>query len=146
MDVWTSAPVLTGAAAVTVVAGAAVAFGGALERRAAAWIWAAWMMTPLLQALSGEFDPAMLFAVVDATMLMILTGLAWRSGRTWTLAAVAAQALSLVIDLVRLAAPFGSYAYLTALAVAAYGLLAALAWGVWTSWRARQAAAVGIFS
>ncbi|MBE7217040.1 MAG: hypothetical protein INR64_01060 [Caulobacteraceae bacterium] len=144
MEVWTSTPVLTGLVAVTVVAAAALAFGGSLERRGAGWIWAAWVMTPLLQALTGEFDPALLFGVVDATMLVVLAGLAWRSNRTWPVAAVAAQALSLAIDLLRLVVPMGSYVYVTALTVSAYALLAALAAGTWTSWRRRRAAGLGI--
>lgn len=146
MGVWTSTPVIAGLFAVTTVCGAALVVGGRLERWSAAWIWAAWVFTPLLQALSGRFDPARLFTVVDATMLLVLATLAWRSGRTWPVAAVAAQALALAIDLLRLVRPMGSYEYVTALTVTAYALLLALATGTWTTWRRRERAEVGMLS
>ena len=139
---WFYAPVIFGMVMVTLVCGAALVWGGRLERRAAIWIWCAWVMTPGLQHLTGSLDPVVLFACVDFGELVGLWALVWRSGRNWPVAAVAAQATSLAIDLLRLIRPMQPYVYITALAVVGYVLLGALAWGTASSrLRRRRAAA-----
>lgn len=130
-------PSAFGLAAMSLVCGSAWWFGGPLERRGAAWIAAAWVMTPLLQVLTGDYDPVVLFSVVDVTTLLGLAALTWRSGRAWPMVAVGAQALGTGVDLVRLFQPhMNAWSYLTALTLAAYVLLAALAAGTWTHARA----------
>ena len=137
---WYYAPPLFGLCMVTLVCVAALVWGRPLERRAAVWVWAGWVMTPLLQRLTGALDPALLFAFVDFGVLAGLSALVWRSGRNWPTVAVAAQATALAIDLLRLVRPMQAYVYVTALAVAAYVLLGALAAGVISSRRHRRAA------
>lgn len=128
-----------GLIAVSLACGAAWRFGGPLERRGAAWIGASWVMTPLLQVLTGDYDPVSLFAVVDVTELLGLSALTWRSGRVWPVVAVGAQSLALGVDLVRLFLPrMSAWTYVTALSFTAYVLLLALLSGVWTVWRARR--------
>lgn len=126
-------PSAFGLAAMSLVCGSAWRLGGPLERRGAAWIAAAWVMTPLLQVLSGDYDPVLLFGVVDVTTLLGLATLTWRSGRVWPMVAVGAQALGVGVHLVRLLQPhMSAWTYLTALTLAAYVLLTALAAGTWT--------------
>ena len=135
---WFYAPPIFGLVMVTLVCGAALIWGRPLERRAAAWIWSAWVMVPLLQRLTGSLDPALLFAIVDFGVLTGLAALVWRSGRNWPVVAVAAQATALALDLLRLLQPMQAYVYMTALAITAYVLLGALASGVLSSWRQRR--------
>ena len=137
-------PSAFGLTAMSLVCGSAWRFGGSLERRGAAWIAAAWVMTPLLQVLTGDYDPVLLFALVDVTTLLGLAALTWRSGRVWPMVAVAAQALGVGVHLVRLLQPrMSAWSYLTALTLAAYVLLAALAAGTWTHVRRRRSAGRG---
>ncbi len=136
---WFDAPVLMGLTAVTLVALAAWRWGGPLERRGALWIWGAWVFTPLGQLLTGVLDPAVLFGLVDAVELGGLVALTWRSGRVWPVAAAALQALAVALDALRLVHPVAIYAYVTALTVVAYGLLACLAAGTWTAAQRRRA-------
>ena len=121
-----------GLAAATLVCAAVSAVGGRVERRGAAWIWCAWVTTPLLQGLSGRFDPAALFLLVDLGELAGLAALTWRSGRAWPVVAMAVQGLAAAIDLVRLVQPsLPAWTYITALTVCAYALLACLIAGAW---------------
>lgn len=134
-------PSAFGLTVMSLVCGSAWRFGGALERRGAAWIGAAWVMTPLLQVLTGDYDPVLLFGVVDVTALLGLAALTWRSGRVWPMVAVAAQALGVGVDLVRVfQVHMNAWSYLTALTLAAYVLLGALAAGTWTHARTMRRA------
>ena len=134
---WFDAPVIAGLVAVTLTALAAWRWGGPLERRGALWIWGAWVCTPVGQLLTGVLDPAVLFGLVDAVELGGLVALTWRSGRVWPVAAAALQALAVALDALRVIHPVAVYAYVTALTVVAYGLLACLAAGVVSTARRR---------
>ena len=135
-----SLPMEIGLVAVTATCALALAFGGKVERRAGVWIWAGWVLSLFVQRLAGRFDPALLFSVVDATMLGVLVALTWRSGRRWTVWAVTLQGVEVGVDLLRLLTPrLHAWTYLSALAVVSYLLLASLLAGVWSSWRRRRA-------
>lgn len=127
---------LAGIAALLSVGLFALIRGGPAERYAMAVAAMGWVASLALQAVSGVKDPLEGLLGIDVAAFAALIGLVWRSRKSWPLAAVGFQGLAAAVDLVRLASPrLNSWAYLTALALAGYGLLAAIAFGVFTARR-----------
>lgn len=132
---------LAGVVIMLAVVGAALIFGGDRERRAAVIAGLGWTGSLAVQILGHRLDPNLAFAMIDAFALLGLLGLVWKPGQGWPLAAVLSQGLAVAIDCVRLISPhMHRWAYLTGLAVAGYGLLAAIAWGTVNAVRARRRA------
>ena len=110
--------------------------GGPAERYAMAVAALGWVASLAIQAVAGVRDPLFGLLAIDFTAFVALVGLVWRSKRRWPLAAVGFQGLAVGVDLVRFASPqLNGRAYLTALAVAGYGLLGAIAVGSSTARR-----------
>jgi hypothetical protein len=117
--------------------------GGAAERYAMAVTALGWVASLAVQAASGVKDPLLGLLGIDVMAFLALVGLVWRSKRLWVVAAVACQSLATGVDLVRLVSPhMRGWGYLTALAVAGYGLLAAIGFGTATAKRPGSAGAV----
>ncbi len=131
---------LAGVGIMLVVVGGALIWGGERERRAAVITGLGWGGSLAVQILGHRLDPNLAFAMIDAFALLGLLGLVWKPGQGWPLAAVLCQGLAVAIDCVRLISPhMHRWAYLTGLAVAGYGLLAAIVWGTVVTARARRA-------
>ena len=127
---------LTGIFVLVSVGFFAVIRGGASERYAMAVAALGWVASLAFQAVSGVRDPLFGLLAIDLIAFVALLGLVWRSRRVWPLAAVGFQGLAAGVDIVRFASPrMHDWGYLTALAVAGYGLLGAIAVGTWTAKR-----------
>ncbi len=127
-----------GLAVLALVGVFALGSGGPLERHAMGVVALGWLASLGAQAFLGVFDPVLAFMMIDAAALTALVGLTWRSGRLWPLFAVGFQGLATAIDLMRFANPrLDALTYLTALAVAGSGLLAAIVVGTWGVQRER---------
>lgn len=118
---------------------AALAWGGARERRGGVIVLAAGAAKLMVQRLSGRYDPATLFATVDALVLVALLGLTWRSPVVWPFLAVGFQGVAMALHAIRELSPaMSAWTYVTTLAITSDGVLACLAWGTWSAWRARK--------
>lgn len=131
-----------GLAAMLLTCGAAWRWGGRLERRTAAVIAAAWVFTIAAQRVAGHAAPVAALATADAAVFGALLALSWGDREGWMIYAVACQGVALAVHAIRIWTPsMTAWTYLTALAVASYGLLLALAWGVWLHSRRARATA-----
>ena len=127
---------LVGLLAMLVVCGAAWRWGARLERRAALLIAVAWIATLVAQRVTGHVAPVGVLAGMDVAVFMALLALSWADRGGWMIYGLACQGVALCVHAIRLLSPaMSSWTYLTALAITSYGLLLALAWGVW---RARR--------
>ena len=125
--------------AMLLVCGAALRWGGRLERRVAALIAVAWIATLVAQRALGEVAPVHVLAVLDAVVFVLLLALSWGDRLDWMIYALACQGVALGVHAIRMFSPaMSTWTYLTALAAASYGLLATLAWGVWSAQRTRR--------
>lgn len=127
--------------ALMLLVGAAAIRWGDRQARAAAGVTAlGWIGTLAVQAGAGSVAGAWgLLAAVDALAFGAFLVLAAKRVRGWIVLVVAAQGVAVAVHLIRALAPaMTGWTYLTALAAAGYGVLAALAWGVWSSRRAGQ--------
>ena len=121
------------------VCGCAWRWGGRRERRAALLIAAAWIATLVVQRATGQIAPVGVLALMDLAVFLALLALSWRDRTGWVIYAVACQGVALGVHAIRLLSPaMSSWTYLTALAISSYGLLLALAWGVWGVLRERR--------
>ena len=122
-----------------VVCGAALRWGGRLERRVAALVAIAWVATLVAQRMLGEVAPVHVLAAMDAVVFVLLLALSWGDRLDWMVYAVACQGVALGVHAIRMFSPaMSTWTYLTALTIASYGLLATLAWGTWTAHRRRR--------
>ncbi len=132
-----------GAAIMLMVLAAAAAWGRAKERQTAAVLSMGWGTLILTQIVTGRGAPPTILAIEDLLVFAALFAILWRSREGWAPFALGLQAVAMGVHAVRWLAPGMSDAtYLTALAVLSYGVLAALAWGVWRL-RATGAEAAG---
>jgi hypothetical protein len=116
----------------------ALLVGGARERWAAGAFAAGLIASLAVQRASERWDPAGALLLIDLALLAILGALAWRPKRAWPVAAVAAQGLTVALDLLRLTdMNIPAYTYLSLVAVAGYGLAAAIGWGAVEALRER---------
>ena len=132
---------LSGLGTAVAVCGAAILWGGGRERRAGIVTGLSWLGSFAVQQLGHRLDPNLSFLVIDIAALIALAGPVWRSGQVWPIFAVMFQALAAAIDGVRLIAPgMHRWAYLTGLAMAAYGLLGVIAIATLQAIRRRRSA------
>lgn len=101
-----------------------------------------WLAAMLLQNNAGvetKWQPA-LFAL-DAVMLLVLGGLAWRYKRSWPTWAAAFQLIILMSHLVMLVDHgVGITAFYTINNLASYGILGTIGIGAFWAWQERRAA------
>ena len=121
------------------VCGAALRWGGRPERRGAVLIGAAWIGLLVAQRLLGQVAPVVTLLAMDAVVFAMLLLINWTDRSEWLVYALACQGVALGVHLIRLLSPaMSKWTYLTALAIASYGLLLCLGWGTWTAWRERR--------
>ena len=121
------------------VCGAALRWGRRPERRAGAVFLLAWVTTLALQRLAGDVAPVVGIVAVDVAVFAFLLASGARDRAGWQVYAVAAQGVALGVHVIRLLSPgMATWTYLTALAASSYGVLLALAWGVWSARRERR--------
>lgn len=113
------------------VCGAALRWGGRVERRAAWLIGGAWIAMLVAQRLTGHVAPVAVLAAMDTAVFVGLLALSRNPAAEWVIYGVACQGVALCVHAIRFFSPaMSSWTYLTALAISSYGLLLALAWGV----------------
>ncbi len=99
-----------------------------------------WLGTMTVQQEIGLARSALPVMAIDVVLLLVLLGLSWRSERTWPIWASAFQLITVLVHIVTLAdLRIGIIAYLSAVAVATYGLLICLAIGTFWAWQEREA-------
>jgi hypothetical protein len=140
-----NAPIqLTGAVATALVTLLVLWKGGTPERIAVFASLAAYFISPAAQKLGGLPQPLWGVAAVDATMLGIITLLIWFYDRQWLIGAWAAEALTLLCHVAKLAdVTLLARGYVASLYILYFGFLASLAWGAFeaSARRARAASA-----
>ena len=121
------------------VGAAALRWGGRQVRAAAGVTALGWIGTLAVQSATRSVDGWPWLAIVDGFAFLAFLMLAFRGVRGWIVLVLAAQGVAVAVHGIRALAPgMSDWTYLTALAVAGYGLLFALAWGVWRDRAAGQ--------
>jgi len=114
--------------------------GGRPEQWGGGVVILAQLSTVLLQDFLGTDQMALAAFGADAAVLIALGVIAWKSEQSWPAWASACQAITVAVHLAKLLdfriAPF---AYMSALAIAFYGMVLALAIGTFVAWREREA-------
>jgi hypothetical protein len=120
--------------AIVVVSAFALWRGGTIERVVAVANLAAWFGTMLVQDRTHWFDPQWSVLAVDVLFLLVLTGLALRTDRTWLLFAAAFQLLGVVTHFaIAVDGGFRARTYLLGLVIWSYLVLTSIAVGAWQS-------------
>lgn len=130
-----------GAAAVVLVAAFGFLRGGEPERVGAAVCAVGLLASLLVQDDARLRGPQWGLMIVDAGMLAAYVGVAWKSRRSWPVWAAALQSLVVMCHLLTLIdrrPPI--LAFYAVMNLASYGILLALAVGVWSAWRDHRAA------
>lgn len=132
------------------VCGAAIWKGARTERIAAISIIIAALLSPLVQNWTDWTSPQWNILIVDTANLVVFLYLLIRKHRVWLLFACAFQLLAVLSHLGMLIDPsIMARAYISTLYVMFYGLMIALAVGIWEGRsrdeRARVASAEGTF-
>ena len=110
---------------------AAVWKGGPSEQGGAAIAVVAWVSSAVLQSVVSSYAWPLL--VVDLLALAAFGVLTWRSSRDWPVIATAFQAVSAAVSvLFVLDVTIQPVIYVLALAVATFGVLGSIAYGVFT--------------
>ncbi len=117
---------------------AALLTGGGEEKAASAALAADVIFTFLLRDRSWPHVQWTEFAF-DVLLLALLVGIALRSAKFWPLAAAAFQLLATLTHVAKMVDPkVHQWAYLTAIVIWTYALIATLAVGTWNSWRSKR--------
>jgi hypothetical protein len=129
-----------GAAAVLVICGAALWKGDRLEQWGGGLCFLAWLATILIQDdVAARIEQFALMGV-DLVMLAALGALAWKGERSWPIWAAACQAITVAVHLAKFVDfRIPEIAYISALVLASYGVLVALAIGTFVAWLEREA-------
>jgi hypothetical protein len=129
-----------GSAVMILVCGVALWKGDRLEQWGGGLCFLAWLATILIQDDVGGGLQEYALMGVDFAMLMALGALAWRGERTWPVWAAACQAITVAVHLAKFVDfRIPTVAYISALVLASYGVLVALAIGTVVAWREREA-------
>ncbi len=87
------------------ICGAALRWGGRLERRVALLIGVAWLATLVAQRVLGEVAPVHLLAVMDGAVFLLLLALSWDDRAGWMVYAVACQGVAMGVHAIRFFSP-----------------------------------------
>lgn len=129
-----------GAVAILLISGAALWQGDWLEQWGGGLSFIAWLASLLIQDVAAPDLQEYAMLGVDFAMLAALGVLAWRGQRTWPVWAAACQAITVAIHLAKIVDfRIPTVAYISALVLASYGVLIALAIGTFVAWREREA-------
>jgi len=134
-------PAQIGAAVAVVICAFAFWKGDEPERVGAGAFLLGWLASLLVQADGRLYDTPWGLAAIDAVMLAVFAGLAWKSRRAWPVWACALQSLivmSHVLTLVDLRPSMAAFIAVNNLA--SYGILVAIGVGAAQASRARRAA------
>lgn len=129
-----------GAAVIVLICGCALWKGGWLEQWGGGLSFIAWLASLLIQDNAALDLQEYAMLGVDFAMLAALGVLAWRGERTWPVWAAACQAITVAVHLSKMVDfRIPTVAYISALVLASYGVLIALAIGTFVAWREREA-------
>ncbi len=119
--------------ALCLVAVFAIWRGGPSEQAAAGMVSAGWVVATFVRYVNVPRF-AWWITGVDLLLLIGLTVLAWRSTPDWPPIAAAFQAVAVVTGVLFIMdATIPSTMFIGALSIATFGVLGAIAWGVWTA-------------
>ena len=111
------------------------------ERIGAGAFLLGWFASLVVQQGDRLYDTQWGLAAIDAIMLAVFAGLAWKSRRAWPVWACALQSLIVMSHILTLVDMRPSMAAFIAVNnLASYGILVALGLGVLRTWRDRRAA------
>ena len=129
-----------GSGVILLICGTALWKGDRLEQWGGGLCFMAWLATILIQDdVSAHLEEYALLGV-DCAMLAALGFLAWKAERSWPVWAAACQAITVAVHLAKMVDfRIPEVAYLSALVLASYGVLVALAVGTVVAWREREA-------
>lgn len=129
-----------GSGVILLICGSALWKGDRLEQWGGGLCFMAWLATILIQDdVSADIEQFALLGV-DFAMLAALGFLAWKAERSWPVWAAACQAITVAVHLAKMVDfRIPEVAYLSALVLASYGVLVALAVGTVVAWREREA-------
>ena len=100
----------------------------------------AWFATGLVQEEVGTLSVQYSMFAIDVVLVLVFAGLAWKSARTWPVWAAGFQMFAVlghIVVMIGLKPP--AYSFYTVLAMAAYGVLGAIAVGTFWAWQDRVA-------
>lgn len=131
---------LIGLAATLLACGFALVKGDQVERMGAIAVFVAGVGTLFAQQDTGNLTPRLVFLAIDTALFTTLVVLLRKTPRSWPLFALAFQMIKIVAHGTALAGiHIGAFAYMSALNLADYGVMATLAVGTWNAWRERDA-------
>ena len=129
-----------GSAVIVLICGAALWKGDRLEQWGGGLCFLAWLASLLIQDDASLDLQEYAMLGVDFAMLVALGVLAWSGERTWPVWAAACQAITVAVHLAKMVDfRIPTVAYISALVLASYGVLIALAIGTFVAWREREA-------
>ena len=134
-------PAQIGAAITVLVIAFAFLRGDEPERIGAGAYVLAWFASLLVQGDGATRDVQWGLMSIDVIMLGVYAGLAWKIDRAWPVWAAGLQSLivmSHLLTYVDIRPPL--LAFYAVINLASYGILVAIALGVWKAWRDRRAA------
>jgi hypothetical protein len=133
-------PAQIGAAAILIICAGALWKGDRIEQWGGGICFMAWLATILIQDDVGATLEQFALLGVDFAVLVALGFLAWRGEKTWPVWAAACQAITVAVHLAKMVDfRIPTAAYISALVLASYGVLIALAIGTVVAWREREA-------
>jgi hypothetical protein len=133
-------PAQIGAAAILIICAAALWKGDRTEQWGGWICFIGWLISVLIQDDAGMDLEQYAMLGVDLGVFLGLGVLAWKGQRTWPIWAAACQAITVAVNLAKLVDfRIPQYAYISALAIASYGVLIALAVGTVMAWLEREA-------
>lgn len=100
----------------------------------------AWFAAGLVQQNVNPYATQYSLFALDIVVLLVFAGLAWKSARTWPVWAAGFQMFAVlghIVVMIGLKPP--AYSFYTVLAMAAYGVLGAIAVGTFWAWQDRVA-------
>jgi hypothetical protein len=122
------------------ICGFALWKGDRTEKLGAGLLLVAWAASFVAQQDTGLLNTQYAVLAIDVVALGALSFLAWRSERSWPVWAAAFQAIEVAVHIAKGAGlRIPGIAYIAAVNLSSYGVMAALAVGAWIAWREREA-------
>jgi hypothetical protein len=122
--------------------GLALLKGDAAEKQGATIMFVAWISENFVMMQKLAHGTTNLLFAIDVVLLLALCGVAWTCRRAWAVLASMAQAMAVLIHIMReMGVRIDGLTYFITLSIAGYGQLLALIIGTVIAWRERAALA-----
>ncbi|NEX91685.1 hypothetical protein [Caulobacter sp. 17J65-9] len=114
--------------------------GGKFEQAGAVLTFFAQVGAVLAQQDTSRLAPKDVITLIDIALLIGFGVVAWKSTRSWPIFAAAFMMIKMTAHVTSwLNLEIGTFAYISALNIADYGVVTTLAIGTWNAWRERDA-------